>query len=101
MIREPVDRVGEIQIAVRFECGVVGTVEALPFVIIDQRSFAAVLFETGDSAVAVLARDETPFAIDDEPVASRLLSVVGDTRIAGWLHEKADALARFPLHYGI
>src|SRR5207247_7982859 len=87
--------------AVGFIYQVIGTVEALAFVLIDEHRQLAVLLDPLDDAVAVAAADQPAFGIEHQPVGAGLWCV-GNERlragVADALAEDADPALGIPLH---
>jgi hypothetical protein len=75
--RQAERRVGEPHLAVRADDDVVRTVEPLPVVPVRDHALRAVALEAGHAAVAVLAEDEPPRAVEREAVRARLAAGEG------------------------
>src|SRR3970282_2720089 len=69
---QPEGRVGKVEVAVRREDEVVGTVQPLALVTVHQRGLTAIFFHPRDAAVAVLTEDEAAGGIEGEAVRAGL-----------------------------
>ena len=91
---QAVGRIGEIKIAVGFEDEIVGAVEAFALVFVGENGLFAVLFNTGDAAVAMLAEQSRPSESRHQAVAARFAAARRRAGIAAGLEVRLDALCR-------
>src|SRR4051812_14900165 len=81
---QAVGRIGEIHVAIALEDDVIGAVEALAHVAIDQRHFPAA-FHARDTAVAVLAEDQPALKVAGQAVGAGLAAAGSGAGVAGGL----------------
>src|SRR5690606_34981053 len=76
---------------------VVGTVEPLALIVVDERPLAASNGQYRDPPVAMLAREQTPLWIEQQTIAARFGPIVGDTGVPGRFEEQTGSFALDPL----
>src|SRR5207245_3226712 len=88
------------QVAVGFEDQVVGAVKALAHVIVGENGLLAVLFNTADAAVAVLAQDQPALRVERQAVGAGFVAGLAAARLLAGVAARLEVL-RDPLLGGV
>src|SRR5690606_34745247 len=97
-----VGRIGEIdRLSIGTETEIVGTVEPLALIVVDEGALAAALGQDRETTIPVFTGNQLTLSIDEQAVATRFSSVILHARVAGRLHPGRGPHALLPTDHAI